>query len=80
MGGKYAITMLTVALTTFRAITKQMLKCTPFCISAAFSILLKYNNVLVEFNTKEITNILLWNKLNIELNIKGTTKKKLLTF
>ena len=34
---------------------EQLLKSTNFCISAAFSVLLKYNNLLVEFKneTKE---------------------------
>ena len=58
-------------ITILLAINKQILKCTQFFCSAAFSILLKYDKLLVEFKTNE--NILV-NKLNFKLNIKGTNK------
>ena len=68
---QYAI-MFNIVITILLAIHKQILQCAQFCISAAFSILLE--NV----KQKEIVfNILLLNKLNIELNIKGKTKKRI---
>ena len=78
MRGKYAIKLLNNTLTILLAIKRYQ-----SVLGSAFLLLSVFCKLLVEFKTNKkeiISDILLLNKLNIELNIKGATKKKRLTF